>query len=114
MTTRRRPTPEEHDPYYSVYIDRVPDGDVIEILRAQMEATQDLLAGVDLRLAYALSGLGALAGLVVALRFQEPPRTGPPAAAPVSGLRLLFRAIAAMIGGWFGKRDSISNTGKDQ
>lgn len=40
--------------------------------------------------------------------------TPPPAGAPVSGLRLLFRAIAAMVGGWFTKRDSTSNTGKDR
>jgi hypothetical protein len=47
MTTRRRPNPDEHAPYYSVYIDRVPDGDVVTILREQMRATQDFLAGFE-------------------------------------------------------------------
>src|SRR5262249_11249209 len=34
-----RPGPDEHDPYYSRYIDRVPDGDLMAILAAQRDAT---------------------------------------------------------------------------
>jgi len=30
----RRPAPDEHDPYYSTYIDKVPDGDIVETLRS--------------------------------------------------------------------------------
>lgn len=41
-----RPDPSEHAPYYSVYIDRVPDGDVVATLTAQMQATQALLTDV--------------------------------------------------------------------
>lgn len=35
-------------------------------------------------------------------------------AAPVSGLRLLFRAIVAMVGGWFRKRDDAATTGRKE
>jgi MFS family permease len=62
--------------------------------------TGGLLAGVDLRLAYGLSGLGALAGLGVALRFQEPPRTGPPAAEPVQQLRDCVGQLKHPVLGW--------------
>lgn len=31
-----RPKPDEHEPYYSLYIDRVPDGDIVETLRRQL------------------------------------------------------------------------------
>ncbi len=63
-------------------------------------------AGLDLRIPYALSGIGALAGLWIAWRFEEPPgeRAGTPAAqlravwchtkAPL--LRWLFVFVVAM------------------
>jgi len=41
-----RPRPHEYNPYYQKYIDLVPDGDILEILRNEMEATQELLASV--------------------------------------------------------------------
>ena len=42
-----RPSPSEHEAYYSIYIDQVPEGDVLEILGEQIEATLDLLASVS-------------------------------------------------------------------
>lgn len=41
-----RPEPSEHAPYYSRYIDLVPDGDLLETLASQMDETQALLASV--------------------------------------------------------------------
>lgn len=38
-----RPTPSEHDDYYRLYIDQVPEGDVLGILAASLEATLDRL-----------------------------------------------------------------------
>jgi hypothetical protein len=35
----RRPAPTEHGPYYSLYIDRVPDGDVLATLAGQVATT---------------------------------------------------------------------------
>jgi len=32
-----RPAADEHSPYYSRYIDRVPDGDILDYLQRQME-----------------------------------------------------------------------------
>lgn len=43
MTTR--PEATEHDPYYSTYIDRVPDGEILELLTSGLEETLALLAG---------------------------------------------------------------------
>lgn len=42
-----RPSPSEHEAYYSIYIDQVPEGDVLEILSTQIETTVDLLASVS-------------------------------------------------------------------
>ena len=42
-----RPDPSEHDAYYSTYIDLVPEGDVLEILGTQIEATLELLTSVS-------------------------------------------------------------------
>ena len=44
MTTR--PQADEHDPYYTKYIVRVPDGDLASILDEQMQQTIALLRGV--------------------------------------------------------------------
>lgn len=41
-----RPDPSEHAPYYSTYIGRVADGDILETLERQMEATQAVLRDV--------------------------------------------------------------------
>lgn len=41
-----RPGPGEHHEYYSLYIDRVPDGDVLDTLERQVEETADLLSSV--------------------------------------------------------------------
>jgi uncharacterized damage-inducible protein DinB len=42
MTTAvlsRRPAAGEFDPYYALYIDKVPDGDVVSLLESQIRAT---------------------------------------------------------------------------
>lgn len=41
-----KPGPSEHESYYELYIGQVPDGDVLEILEAQVAVTLDLLASV--------------------------------------------------------------------
>jgi hypothetical protein len=43
----RRPRFDEHAPYYRGYVDRVPDGDVIEQLALQLEATPAALSDLD-------------------------------------------------------------------
>lgn len=42
-----RPQPTEHLPYYSRYIDQVPDGDLLETLGAQSAETLALVRGLD-------------------------------------------------------------------
>ncbi len=47
MTTSpawRRPTQSEYAEYYSTYINQVPDGDILVMLRQQMDATDAVLA----------------------------------------------------------------------
>jgi hypothetical protein len=39
-----RPTADEFAPPFAGYVERVPDGDIVTILQAQMDATQALLA----------------------------------------------------------------------
>lgn len=41
-----RPTAQEYAPYYARYIDLVPAGDIIDILRRQMEDTVNLLSSL--------------------------------------------------------------------
>lgn len=43
----RRPAADEFPPYYHAYVTSVPDGDILQQLRAQHETTQALLAGLD-------------------------------------------------------------------
>ncbi len=43
----QRPRATEHAEYYALYIDRVPDGDVLEHLRAQAQGTLDLMRPID-------------------------------------------------------------------
>lgn len=42
-----RPAADEFAPYYARYIDRVPDGSILELLAAQLPATLDVLDDVD-------------------------------------------------------------------
>lgn len=42
-----RPDPSEHDPYYGIYIDQVPEGDVLDILGSQLDATIEMLEAVS-------------------------------------------------------------------
>lgn len=42
-----RPQEGEHNPYFGRYIQQVPDGDVLDVLRAQAADFPALLAGVD-------------------------------------------------------------------
>jgi hypothetical protein len=42
-----RPQADEHAPYYSTYIDRVPDGDLVAHLQDQLDETSALLGGVS-------------------------------------------------------------------
>ena len=43
----QRPDATEHAEYYSLYIDRVPDGDILEHLRDQRRETLGLLRPID-------------------------------------------------------------------
>ncbi|HUP53612.1 MAG TPA: DinB family protein [Longimicrobiales bacterium] len=43
MSALRRPDPGEHAEYYARYVDLVPDGDILEILRDQLGETLALL-----------------------------------------------------------------------
>jgi uncharacterized damage-inducible protein DinB len=43
----QRPDPSEHAPYFSRYIDLVPEEDVVTALAAQGDETQKLLASLD-------------------------------------------------------------------
>ncbi|MEM7480923.1 MAG: DinB family protein [Acidobacteriota bacterium] len=45
--TLRRPDPKEHDPYYSLYTDKAPKGDILQAMEDEMGVTIDLLS--DLR-----------------------------------------------------------------
>jgi hypothetical protein len=40
-----RPASSEHHEYYGAYIDQVPDGDILDVLREGVEATATLVAG---------------------------------------------------------------------
>lgn len=42
-STRRRPQPDEYAEFFAGYVDLVPDGDIITILREQLEPTVELL-----------------------------------------------------------------------
>lgn len=41
-----RPQPGDHDPYYDRYVSLVPEGDVLALLRDQLEETRSLLVGL--------------------------------------------------------------------
>ncbi|TLS48479.1 DinB family protein [Paenibacillus antri] len=42
----QRPASEEYNPYFAVYIDRVPDGDIVEQLRRQQSTLVELLDAI--------------------------------------------------------------------
>ena len=42
----KRPDPSEYAPYYGKYIEKVPDGPIVDILRAQIRGTLELLRSV--------------------------------------------------------------------
>jgi len=42
----QKPNPEEHTPYFSLYIDTVPNIDIIDALKMQADSLPKLLAGV--------------------------------------------------------------------
>jgi hypothetical protein len=48
-----RPRADEHNPYYSKYITKVPDGDLVSMLREQLMDTIALLQGAEARGDYA-------------------------------------------------------------
>ena len=41
-----RPRPDEYAPYYEKYVSRVPDGEIVEVLRTQIGETLALLGGL--------------------------------------------------------------------
>jgi hypothetical protein len=43
----KRPEPNEAAPYYSRYIDLVPDGDIVATLSTQLEETEKFLEGIS-------------------------------------------------------------------
>ncbi len=45
--TLRRPDPREHDPYYGLYVDQAPDGDILQILDQELAATATMLGGLS-------------------------------------------------------------------
>jgi uncharacterized damage-inducible protein DinB len=45
-TVLARPEAGEYAPYYAGYISQVPEGDVVELLRAQIRETMELLGGI--------------------------------------------------------------------
>ncbi|MEM7349622.1 MAG: DinB family protein [Acidobacteriota bacterium] len=42
-----RPLSSEYDAYYGLYIDQAPDGDILEILAAELTRTQQALVGLS-------------------------------------------------------------------
>ncbi len=44
VTNPDRPTSDEHSPYFSQYIDLVPDGDIVDLLAHQFNVTYTHLA----------------------------------------------------------------------
>lgn len=45
--TLQRPEPSEHDPYYGLYIDQAPEGDILTNLDSELTATLRLLEGLS-------------------------------------------------------------------
>lgn len=45
--TLDRPRPEEHDPYYGLYIDQAPDGDILGHMETELRRTEETLTGLS-------------------------------------------------------------------
>src|SRR5205085_2602438 len=45
VTLRGRPSDNEHIPYFRQYIDLVPDGDILDILKRQIDETERYFLG---------------------------------------------------------------------
>ncbi len=43
----RRPKTDEYDAYYGLYIDQAPEGDILEIMAAELAATRSLLGSLS-------------------------------------------------------------------
>ncbi len=43
----QRPDPSEHDPYYGLYINQAPDGDILAIMADELTTTLDVLGDLD-------------------------------------------------------------------
>jgi len=43
----QRPATDEYAPYYGLYIDQAPDGDILEILAQELETTRQTLGGLS-------------------------------------------------------------------
>ena len=43
----QRPNANEYVPYYDLYISKVPEGDVLELMEGNIAKTRELIAGVD-------------------------------------------------------------------
>lgn len=43
---QHRPEPTEYEPYYGLYIDQVPEGNVVELLESELEAMLGLLRAI--------------------------------------------------------------------
>ncbi len=46
-TIAARPAADEHHPYYAAYIDRVPPGELVDILEVQVDELKSLSASID-------------------------------------------------------------------
>ena len=46
MSALIRPETSEYESYYSTYVDRVPEGPILELLAKQIETTSELLTGI--------------------------------------------------------------------
>lgn len=46
MSALTRPEPTEYESYYATYVDKVPEGPILDLLETQLVATLDLLAQI--------------------------------------------------------------------
>lgn len=72
--TMRRPEPHEHIPYYSTYIDLVPDGDLLQILAEQIEQTAASLAALPPETAATPPAAGEWSPLDIAVHVADTER----------------------------------------
>lgn len=43
----RRPNPDEHVEYFGLYIDKVPDGPIVELMESQIDEIHQVLSSID-------------------------------------------------------------------